>query len=178
MAWMDRVEQCARTALWLSLTAAVYLGPVKYFNQRSEEARQVEAARKEDQARSIQLAKAAADAAKAAEDAAKPVWRPLSAYGSSFSALNENTAIGRVYVSNGSGQSSTLCIRGVVSNPSQSGTSLSLTSCKVMPPYASNVEIQLMFASGDLSRLCKTGSCSMMVVDAPPEPTPPPTASP
>ena len=169
MIWMDRVEQGARTALWLSLAAAVYLGPVKYFNQRSEEVRQSEVARKEEQARLAQLAKAS-------EDSAKPVRLKLTSFGSFFSALNENTAIGKVYLSNGSPQGGTLCLQGTATNSSSGDTSKSLISCKAMPPYASNVEIQLMFASGDLGRTCKTGSCSMTVAEAP-EPAPAPAAS-
>jgi hypothetical protein len=160
MIWLDRIEQVARIGLWIALGAVVCIAPRTYLRQRSEEAQRVEAARKEDLAR-------VAQAAKALEEAAKPARVGLGAFGLFLSAFNEITATGRAWLTNATGESVAACLKGTLTNPSSNETATSIVACRVLPPYASNVEVQLMFAGGEVARVCKGGGCAMRVVDVP-----------
>lgn len=151
MIWIDRIEKAGRLVLWLTLASAVVLVPVIYIKQSQS----AEEARKEE------LAKAKEEQVKAKEEAEKSDRLSVASLGMIITSLNESTAIGRVWFSNVSPRSGIVCLVGTATNPSTNMTSNSLGACQHIPAYASNVEMQVKFAGGDLSALCKGVSCSL-----------------
>lgn len=168
MHWTDRIEKVGRLVLWLSMASAVVLVPVTYARMRAEEAQRAEQARLE--------------AERTAKEGAKEGRLTLQSMGNGpvLRLLRESAATGSVWFSNVSDRSGIVCLAGVVYNTATKGTSESLPTCKQVPAYASNVEIDFMFAGAELGPLCKVGSCVMSVKDVPDvvAPTPPPPQPP
>lgn len=157
MIWFDRIEKLGRMVLWLSLASAVVLVPIAYIRQRGVESELAEAARKEQQAL----------ATKAKEDAERSDRLSLASMGSFFTALNESAATGSAWFSNVSARSGIVCITGIAKSPSRNMTIESLPACKQIQPYATNVDMHVMFAGGDLAALCKGATCTFSVKEAP-----------
>jgi hypothetical protein len=168
MLWIDRLEKAGRLVLWLTLASAVVLVPLAYINLR-----QAAQAQQEESARQL-----AAAAAKAAEKPPEDGRLRLSSMGPWMSLLSETRASGGVWFSNVSPRSGIVCVVGVATNPSTKVISESLASCKHVPPYASNVEIEMMFAGADLAAACKGATCRLTVRDvSDATPAPQPVAS-
>jgi hypothetical protein len=58
-------------------------------------------------------------------------------------------------------------VAGIATNPNTKETSESLPACKVVTPYASNIELTVMFAGGDLRVLCKDVTCGFSFKEIP-----------
>lgn len=153
MHWTDRLERLGRLALWLSLASAVVLVPIIYGRMRAEEAQKAELARQ--------------DAERLAKEGAKEGRLTLQSMGPVMRALNTLGANGRVWFSNVSDGSGVVCVVGIVTNPTTKATTESLATCKQVSPYASNVELQVEFAGGELEPLCKGVTCSLSLRDVP-----------
>jgi hypothetical protein len=157
MIWIDRLEKAGRLVLWLSLASAVVLVPVVYIRQRSVESQAAEAARKE----------ALALAERAKEESEKSDRLSLKSMAPVFTLLNESTATGRAWFSNVSPRSGIVCLVGIATSASRNMTIESLASCKQISAYATNIEMQVMFAGGDLAALCKGVSCTFTLREVP-----------
>jgi hypothetical protein len=151
MHWIDRLEKVGRLVLWLTLASAVVLVPLAYINLR----------------RSAELEEAGRQAARLAaeQSGTKENRLLLSSMGSIMTSLNVSTSTGRVWFSNVSARTGIVCVLGSAKNSNTNMTSESLPSCKEIPPYASNVAIEMMFAGSDVQAVCKQVSCSLEVRD-------------
>jgi len=149
MHWIDRSEKVGRLILWLVLAAAVLLVPIEYIKQRRVEAALRETVRKEE----VQREKAEKEKAERSErlpfDSFKPALRLL------------DNATGRLWFSNVSSRTGVVCVAGVATNPTTRMSTESLPACKVVTPYASNIELAVMFAGGDLRVICKDVTCDL-----------------
>lgn len=158
MIWVDRIEKVGRVVLWLTLASAVVLVPITYIKQRSAETQLAEAARKE--------ALSEAKRAKDEEAARKPARLTLDSMGTAIRALDTGRARANVWFSNVSARSGFVCVTGVVTNPTTSADTESLSTCKSVEAYASNVEIPLMFAGANLEEVCRGGGCKLTLKEA------------
>jgi hypothetical protein len=157
MIWIDRIEKTGRLVLWLTLASAVVLVPIAYTRQRSVETQTAEAARKEEQALARKLK----------ADAEKSDRLSMSSMGAMMTVLNEGNGTGRVWFTNVSPRTGVVCIAGTATNPTSKVTTESLASCKNVPAYASNVEIQMMFAGANLAEVCKGVTCAFSIKEVP-----------
>jgi hypothetical protein len=153
--WIDRSEKVGRLVLWLVLAAAVLLVPVEYIKQRRVEAELRETVRKEE----IQRARTEKERAERSErlsfDSFKPALRFL------------DNATGRLWFSNVSNRTGVVCVAGVATNPNTKMSTESLPACKVVTAYASNIELAVMFAGGDLRVICKDVTCDLAFKEVP-----------
>lgn len=155
MIWIDRFEKIARIILWLVVAAAVLLVPIEYIKQQRVESALREAIRKED------LSRARAEK----EKAEKSDRLPLESLRPALRVLDGVT--GRLWFSNVSNRTGVVCVAGVATNPNTKQTSESLPACKVVTPYASNIELAVMFAGGDLKVICKDVACDINFKEVP-----------
>lgn len=149
MLWIDRVEKLGRLVLWLVLAAAVLLVPIEYIKQRRAEAGMRELVRKED----LQRAKTEK------EKAEKSDRLPFESFRPALQLLDGSA--GRLWFSNVSNRSGVVCVAGIATNPSTKQSTESLPACKLVTPYASNIELTVMFAGGDLRVICKDVTCNI-----------------
>jgi hypothetical protein len=153
MHWIDRLEKVGRLVLWLTLASAVILVPLMYINlRRNAELQQEESAR---------------EAARKALEPPKDNRLRLDSMGSAMTVLNVSTATGRVWFSNVSSRTGIVCIVGTATNANTNMTTDSLPSCKQIPPYATAVEMQMMFADRDVGEICKATTCRLSIKDVP-----------
>ena len=162
MLWIERVEKLGRLVLWLTLAAAVVLVPVEYIKQRRAETQLQETQRLEAKAIEKEL-KAKAE---------KSDRLPLKGMPSVMRSLNVQSASGHVYFTNVSPRSGYVCITGIATNGSTKETTTSMPSCVAVAPYASMVEVKLLFAGSELEAVCKTGGCNLGLEDTPDVPPP------
>ena len=155
MVWIDRCEKVGRFVLWLVLAAAVLLVPIEYIKQQRAESALREAVRKEE------LLRAKAEK----EKAEKSERLPLESMRPALTLLDGAT--GRIWFSNVSARSGVVCVAGIATNPTTKQTSESLPACKLITPYASNVELTVMFAGGDLRVICKDVTCGFTFKEVP-----------
>ncbi|MES1184507.1 MAG: DUF4339 domain-containing protein [Myxococcales bacterium] len=158
--WIDRGEKIARLLLWLTLAAATLIVPIEYIKQRRFEADVRDSVRREDAARA-QREKAAAEAAKA--QAEKSIRMSLS--GPELMLLDGST--GRLWFTNVSSRAGVICVVGIATNPTTKASAESLPACKAITAYATNVEIAVMFAGGELRAVCQGVACSLRFQDVP-----------
>lgn len=153
---VDRLEKLGRLVLWLAISSVFVALPLAYAKQHEAEQRAVEALRK--------------DAEKAAEAAAskqKTIRLPLDSVGPAIRALNQTTARGSVWFTNLSALSGVVCLEGTATNPNTGESTTSLATCRRVEEYESLIEVNLMFAGGELFSLCpREVKCSMKVTDA------------
>lgn len=155
-AWIEHGEKLARLLLWLALAAAVVIVPIEYVKHHRLEAAARESVRQEGIKRAKEE-KAAAEVAKAESEKIKRL--PLSSFRPVLTLLDGT--IGRLWITNVSERSGVVCVIGIATNPVSRGTSESLPACKAIEPYASNVEISVMFAGGELRPMCRDVTCSL-----------------
>jgi hypothetical protein len=158
--WIDRGEKLARLLLWLALAAAMLIVPIEYIKQRRFEAEVRESVRREDVERA-RREKVAAEAAKA--QAEKSIR--MSPSGAQLMLLDGST--GRLWFSNVSSRAGVVCVVGIATNPTTKASTESLPACKAITAYATNVEIAVMFAGGELRSVCQGVSCSLRFEDVP-----------
>ena len=158
MLWIDRFEKIGRLVLWLTLASTVVIAPIEYIKQKRAEEQMQEAARKEFVA-----------AERAAKDkAAKSERISLRSMGLIMRALSVPNASGHVWFTNVSSRTGVVCINGTATNPTTKASTDSLGACVPVGPYASQVEMKVMFAGGELAALCpQTVSCALNLNDLP-----------
>jgi len=99
----------------------------------------------------------------------KTVERPrlkLASLGTFIHSFNASTARGELWFTNVSSRAGVVCVRGTATNDLTEKSSMSLPSCQAVDPYAS-VHMVLMFAGGDINRVCGRMTCSFTVDDQP-----------
>jgi hypothetical protein len=160
LVWIDRGEKIARLLLWLALAAAMLIAPIEYIKQRRFEAEVRESVRREDLERA-RREKAAAEAAKAQTE--KSIR--MSPSGAQLMLLDGST--GRLWFSNVSSRAGVVCVVGIATNPTTKASTESLPACKAITAYATNVEIAVMFAGGELRSVCQGVNCSLRFEDVP-----------
>jgi hypothetical protein len=163
---IEKLERIGRLILWLAIASLCVTIPVRMHLQAREASRLAEETKAE-------LAREKADAAKrAAEEALKPQRLSLDSMGSAFSVLDGST--GHLWFSNASARDGVLCIVGIASK--NGASTKSLTTCKKVEPYETNIKLSVMFAGGDLRAICPDSSCKFQVEDAGSTPTAQPKA--
>lgn len=165
---IEKLEHGGRLVLWLSLASAVMLAPIMYIRQRGVESQLAETARQEELAKAKEAEKAAQRSDRLSFASMGPVIR----------ALNASTAVGELWFSNVSPRSGVVCVAGIATNPSSGEKTESLATCKQVPAYATNVEMQVMFAGGVIAPLCKGVTCSFTLREVPDSAAPALAASP
>lgn len=158
MLWIERLEKLGRLLLWLVLAGTIAIVPVAYINARRAETALQETIRKEE------LQRAKAEKAEK-EKAEKSERLPLSTVQPALMALDG--AKGNLWFTNVSNRSGFLCVVGVATNPSSKQSTESMAACKLVTPYASNIELTVVFAGADLRFICKETTCSLSFKDAP-----------
>lgn len=156
---IDRLEKLGRLVLWLTLASAVVLVPIIYIRQRTEEAARAELAAQNEQRRALE-----------AKEAEKSVRLSLASMGDVIHRLSTATATGHIAFSNVSPRSGVVCIAGVATNPDTNAKTESLASCKRVGAYDTNVDMQVSFAGGDLSAVCKGVTCAFTFREVPDAP--------
>ena len=157
MLWIDRFEKVGRLVLWLTLASTVVILPLEYIKQKRSESQLQEAARKEALALEKEL-KAKAE---------KSDRLPLAGMFPLMRALNTANASGYVWFTNVSPRAGVVCVTGLATNPTTKQVASSLPACISVLPYASGVELKLMFAGGELRDTCKNVDCAFSVTDTP-----------
>lgn len=152
------LERAGRLILWLTLAAVCITIPIGMFGRDKAAA---EALAQEKAAAEAKQKKADA---LAAEEAKKPERLLLSSMGGIIRGLDRN--VGSVWFTNASARAGVVCVDGVATHVNGQTTE-SLTACQVVEPYASNVKIALMFAGGDIRKVCPNDDCTLSVKDAP-----------
>jgi hypothetical protein len=74
---------------------------------------------------------------------------------------------GRLWFTNVSSRAGVVCVVGIATNPTTKTSTESLPACRSITAYATNVEITVMFAGGDLRSVCQGVSCSLRFEDVP-----------
>lgn len=158
----DHLEKIARLTLWLVLSAVLIVGfavvPLQYVRQRSVEAELQSA---------LQEAKTKLAEAVAERNQPKDQRLALKSMGPMIHALNYRTARGMLWFTNVSPRGGIVCAAGTATNQETQQTTESLATCQEVQPYSS-VEMEFMFAGGDLNRICPNGAgCSFSAQDVP-----------
>ena len=157
MLWIDRVEKLGRLVLWLTLAATVVIVPIEYAKAQRLEAQLQESARKAALALEKEL-KAKVE---------KSDRLPLKGMPAVMRSLNVQTASGHVYFTNVSPRSGFVCVTGVAMNVTTKQISKSMPACVAAAPYASALEMKLLFAGNELEATCKNGGCDLALEDTP-----------
>jgi hypothetical protein len=158
MLWIERLEKLGRSVLWLVLAATIVIVPIEYIKTRRAETALQDTIRKEE------LQRVTAEKAEK-EKAERPERLPLSTVEPSLMALDGST--GKLWFTNVSNRRGFLCVVGVATNPSSKQSTESIAGCKPVTPYASNMELPVIFAGADLRFICKDATCSLSFKDAP-----------
>lgn len=156
MAWFDRVEKVARSALWLAIASACVIVPVAYVKHRRAEAELREELRG--------AAERLAEASKEKPPKAAPVLK-LASMGRTISALAKTE--GHVVFTNASPRAGALCLVGVATNPTTQATVTSLAACHEVGAYASAVHMTVLFSSHEIEETCAKAPCTLTFKDAP-----------
>jgi hypothetical protein len=153
--WIDHLEKLGRLLLWLTIVSAfviVSLGYAKH--DRAEGELRIALQKAKDQL---------ADAMKP-----KPIERlEITSMGTFLYGLNQATGIGHVTFTNVSPRSGILCVYGRAKNPATARGINSLPACQQVQPYASLVDMKLLFASGDVDSICGRTKCEIDIADEP-----------
>jgi hypothetical protein len=156
MAWFDRVEKVARSALWLAIASACVIVPVAYVKHRRAEAD----LREELRGATERLA----EAAKEKPPKAVPVLR-VASMGRTISGLSKTE--GHVVFTNASPRAGVLCLVGVATNPTTQATVTSLAACHEVGAYASAVHMTVLFPGREIEETCAKAPCTLAFNDAP-----------
>lgn len=156
MAWFDRVEKVARSALWLAIASACVIVPVAYVKHRRAEAELREELR--------DAAARLAEASKEKPPKTAPVLK-LAAMGRTLSALAKTE--GHVVFTNASPRAGVLCVVGIATNPTTQATVTSLAACHEVGAYASAVHMTVLFSSHEVEETCAKAACTLTFKDAP-----------
>ena len=154
---VDRLEKLGRLILWLSLAVFAVMVPIALRAQERQTAMVAE--RVHADAERVRL-----DAEK--EKAASLARLPIESMGAAFSGLDGRSA--SVWFSNVSTRAGFVCLHAKATNPNTKAVVTSLPTCQEIHPYASNVNVKMMFAGGDFDPVCgKDVHCALSVNDVP-----------
>ena len=158
---IDKMEKAARLGLWVVISAVLVVGfavvPLRLVEQAH-----AEAALREQ----LDASKAKLDEALDELTAPKSRRIPLRTMGTHLRALDFRSATGKVWFTNVSPRRGFVCVEGIATHEATGNQSSSLPACAAVEPYSST-QAQMMFASGDLSRVCpKISECSFSIAEA------------
>lgn len=156
MAWFDRVEKVARSALWLAIASACVIVPVAYVKSRRAEADLREELRG--------AAERLAEASKEKPPKPVPVLK-IASMGRTISGLAKSE--GHVVFTNASPRAGVLCLVGVATNPTTQATVTSLAACHEVSAYASAVHMTVLFPGREIEETCAKAPCTLTFNDAP-----------
>ena len=156
MAWFDRVEKVARSALWLAIASACVIVPLAYVKHRRAEASLREELRV--------AAERLAEANKEKPPKAAPVLH-LASMGRTLAVLSKGE--GHVLFTNASPRAGVLCVVGVATNPTTQAAITSLAACHDVGAYASAVHMTVLFSGHEMDETCAKAACTLTFKDAP-----------